>query len=87
MISNGTPEGDGAVAGVVATLRRAGLHARRSYKTTKNIGKLIQDAAKTRSRFCVILESATQATVKNMETQGQEGCEVSGIAAKIVRLK
>ncbi len=85
VISNGTPEADGAVAGVVATLRRAGLHARRSYKTTKNIGKLIQDAAKARARFCVILESATTAQVKNMRTQGQEPCGIAEIAARIAR--
>ncbi len=85
VLSNGTPEADSAVAGVIASLRRAGLHARRSYKTTKNIGKLIQDAAKMRARYCVILESATTAQVKNMGTQGQEACSVAEIAAKIGR--
>lgn len=85
VISNGTPEADGAVAKVVADLRRAGLHARRSYKTTKNIGKLIQDAAKMRARYCIILESAAAGQVKNMETQGQEACGVDQIAAKIRR--
>ena len=85
VISNGTPEADGAVAGVIASLRRAGLHARRSYKTTKNIGKLIQDAAKMRARYCVILESAAAAQVKDMGTQGQETCSVAEIAEKIGR--
>ena len=85
VISNGTPEADAAVASVVASLRRAGLHARRSYKTTKNIGKLIQDAAKMRARYCVILESAERATVKNLATQGQEECGASEIAEKLRR--
>ncbi len=83
VISNGTPEADGAVAGVIASLRRAGLHVRRSYKTTKNIGKLIQDAAKMRARYCVILEGADKAQVKDMGTQGQEECSVAEIAGKV----
>jgi histidyl-tRNA synthetase len=83
VISNGTPEADAAVAGVVAALRRTGLHARRSYKTTKNIGKLLQDAAKMKARYCVILESAGQATVKDMTTQGQEACGVGELASKL----
>lgn len=83
VISNGTPEADGAVAGVIASLRRAGLHARRSYKTTKNIGKLIQDAAKMRARYCVILENAVAAQVKDMTTQAQESCSVAEIVEKV----
>lgn len=86
VISNGTPEADAQVAPVLAQLRSAGLHARRSYKATKNVGKLIQDAAKLRARFCVILESGTQATVKNMDAQGvQESCALSDIPSRIAR--
>jgi len=85
VVSNGTPEADASLAGVIATLRRAGLHARRSYKTSKNIGKLIQDAAKARARFCVILESAAQATLKNMETQAQEPCALGELAGRLRR--
>lgn len=83
VISNGTPEADGAVTGVIAALRRAGLHARRSYKATKNVGKLIQDAAKLRARFCVILESATNATLKNMDEQTQAAVPVSELVQAV----
>lgn len=85
IISNGTPEADGAVPGVLAALRRgeprapasnapplAGLHARRSYKTTKNVGKLLQDAVKARARFAVIIESATEATIKDLKSGIQD---------------
>lgn len=41
--------------GVVAQLRRAGLHARMSYKTTRNVGKLLKEAEKARARFAVII--------------------------------
>ena len=36
-------------------VREAGLHARMSYKTTRNPGKLIKDASAARARFAVIL--------------------------------
>ena len=40
----------------VAQLRRAGLHTRMSYKATRNVGKLLKDAEKSRARYAVILE-------------------------------
>jgi len=49
-----------------------GLHARRSYKSTKNIGKLLQDAVKCNARFAVIVESATEATIKDIRTSVQD---------------
>lgn len=77
VISNGTPEADSALGGVVSGLRKAergtpGLHARRSYKATKNIGKLLKDAAACGARFAVIIESAGEATIKNMVTNEQD---------------
>jgi histidyl-tRNA synthetase len=84
-----TPEDQAAAAAAVAptlaALRRAGLHARRSYKATKNVGKLIQDAAKQRARFCVILEGATTATLKDLSTQGQQTVPVAELAARLAR--
>lgn len=55
-----------ALRPLLAQLRRAGLHARRSYKTTRNVGKLLQDADKCGARFAVILESPTSAKVKDL---------------------
>ncbi|MEE8154954.1 MAG: histidine--tRNA ligase [Phycisphaerales bacterium] len=40
---------------LVSELRRAGLHVRHSYKTTRNVGKLLSEANKVRARFAVIL--------------------------------
>ncbi|MBL0926625.1 MAG: ATP phosphoribosyltransferase regulatory subunit [Phycisphaerales bacterium] len=45
------------------------MHARRSYKSTRNIGKLLQDASAQRARFAVIVESAELATIKNLDTR------------------
>jgi len=80
VISNGTPEADAQLAAAVASLRHAGLHARRSYKATKNVGKLIQDAAKSGARFCVIVESDTGASLKNLVSGDQLPVPIADLA-------
>ena len=79
MISNGTESSDAVLGTVVTQLRRAGLHVRRSYKATKNVGKLLQDAAKAGpggrgAKYAVIIESGEgdgKATLKNLDTGEQ----------------
>jgi histidyl-tRNA synthetase len=84
VISNGTDAAEELVVPTLAALRRAGMHARRSYKTTKNIGKLIQDAVKQRARYVVIIESPEAATVKNLDTQAEEkGVPVAEVGGRI----
>ena len=56
---------------VLAALRRAGLHARRSHRATRNIGKLLQEADKAGARYAVILESQDKAQVKNLHSKEQ----------------
>ncbi len=48
------------VSGLVAELRSAGLHARMTYKTTTNVGKLLKEAAQQDARFAVIVEGDSQ---------------------------
>lgn len=48
------------------------LHARSSSKTTKNIGKLLQDAVAQKSKLAVIIESADEATIKDLRTNTQD---------------
>lgn len=45
------------------------LHARHTYKTTKNIGKLLKEASDQHARAAVIIESGQHATVRNLETR------------------
>lgn len=71
VISNGTVEADGAVRGLVARLRAAGLHARTTSKATKNVGKLLQEASALHARAAVIVESTTTASVKDLKTGEQ----------------
>lgn len=67
VISNGVVESDAAVAPMLARLRRAGLHARRSYKSTRNVGKLLKEASDAGARYAVIIETASEVTVKNLD--------------------
>jgi len=63
------------VPGVVASLRQAGVHARLSYKTTRNVGKLIKDASACQARHVLILSDAAaqgQAELKDMDSGEQK---------------
>lgn len=67
VISNGSPESDAAVTPTLAALRKAGLHARRPYKATKNIGKLLKDASDQDALYAMILEDGGMVTIKDLE--------------------
>jgi len=71
VISNGLPESDVMVRPLVAACRAAGLHARHTYRTTRNVGKLLQEAGAARARFAAIIEGAAGVTLKDLET-GQQ---------------
>lgn len=83
VISNGTPESDAAVAPLLAQLRRQGLHARRSYKATGKIGKLLKEASDTHSRFAVIIESPTEITLKDMDNNTQDRGPTADLLTRI----
>ncbi|MBL9030336.1 MAG: ATP phosphoribosyltransferase regulatory subunit [Phycisphaerae bacterium] len=60
------------------------LHARHSYKATKNIGKLLQEASACHARFAAIIESAEHATLKNLDTRHEEKhIPLDSLAARI----
>jgi histidyl-tRNA synthetase len=59
------------IAPTLALLRKEGLHARRSYKSTRNVGKLLKDAAAAGARLAVILESPAEFTLKNLDSNEQ----------------
>jgi histidyl-tRNA synthetase len=71
VISNGSPESDAAVTPTLAAMRKAGLHARRSYKASKNIGKLLKDASDQGSQYAIILEDAGEVTIKDLDQNKQ----------------
>jgi histidyl-tRNA synthetase len=71
VLSNGTPQAEEQVKPIVATLRKQNVHARHTYKSTRNVGKLLQEAAGMKARVALIIESASHATLKDLTT-GQQ---------------
>ena len=76
------------VAGLVADLRRHNLHARQSYKTTRNVGKLLGDAGECRARYAVILgselaENPPRIALKILDSGAQETIPLADLASTI----
>jgi len=74
-VINGREDGAEALDGLVADLRAADLHARHSHRATRNIGKLLGEAGKVRSRLAVIIGKELDAgnvVLKSLETGEQE---------------
>lgn len=76
------------VPGIVAELRRGNLHVRNSYKTTRNVGKLLGDAGKCRARYAVILgselaEQPPRVALKNLESGEQETIALADLAGRL----
>ena len=73
---------------VVGKLRMAGLHARMTYKTTRNVGKLLKDATGSRARFAIILDdnfiNQETCSLKNLDgSQQQEGLSLDAVIAAV----
>ena len=87
VISNGTPEADALLTPTVSALRRAGVHARRSGKSTKNVGKLLKDAGDANARFALIIEGADEATLKDLDTgvqtKGPRAAQIDALKAAL----
>jgi histidyl-tRNA synthetase len=62
-------QGAARVPGVVATMRRHGLHTRFSYKSTRNVGKLLKDAGK--ARHALIVGDGDTMQLKSLDTGEQ----------------
>ncbi|MBN4060267.1 ATP phosphoribosyltransferase regulatory subunit [Planctomycetaceae bacterium AH-315-I19] len=98
VIPNGSEEAEAALAPTLAQLRKgereAGsvstwahrpVHARRSYKATRNVGKLLKEANAVHAKYAVILESGEHATVQNLDTKEKhENVSLDKIASKLI---
>jgi len=86
-----TTEGEpGRFLGLIAGLRRAGLHARHSYRATKNVGKLLGEAGKARARFAVILGRELEAgniVLKDLDAGEQREVPLNNLADELLRLR
>ena len=77
---------DAFVAPTIASLRKAGVHARMTYRATRNVGKLLTEAAKSNARFSVILGEELadgKVVVKNMDTGEQSEIPQTDIVSHI----
>ena len=71
VVGNGDSGAEAQVKPLVAALRQRGVQARHTYRTTRNVGKLLQEAAASRARHAVIVESASTCTIKDLVTGEQ----------------
>jgi histidyl-tRNA synthetase len=79
--------GAAVMLGVVGQLRRAGLHTRFSYRPTRNLGKLLKEAAASGARQAVILDDAAatgQAGVKDLLGGRQIDVAISNLTRQLV---
>jgi histidyl-tRNA synthetase len=84
LISAGDPAAEAALPRLVGELRRAGLHVRHPYKATRNVGKLLGDAAKCRAHAAVILGAEVaegRAAIKDLASGGQELVPIADLVA------
>ncbi len=65
-----TDDAAGRIPALATSLRRQNIHARFSYKTTRNVGKLLKEAAVVSARFAVILDDDGM-QLKNLATGEQ----------------
>ena len=70
------------VPGLATTLRQQGIHARFSYKTTRNVGKLLKEAANTNARFAVIVEDDAM-QLKDLKSGEQAPITANDLLSKL----
>ncbi len=79
-------DADMHLAPTVASLRSAGLHARMTYRATRNVGKLLMEADKTNTRFTIILGEELvrgNVVIKNMDSGNQTEIALDDIVSHV----
>jgi hypothetical protein len=70
VLPNGTPEAESVCKQLVAKLRELGVAARHTYKTTRNVGKLLQEASASKAVAAIIVEGESVLTLKVLQGPG-----------------
>jgi len=73
-VVSASDEGDAILPTITSSLRTNGVHTRQSYKTTRNVGKLLTEAAKANARNVIILGGELEkgnVVVKNLASGEQ----------------
>lgn len=87
LVSVGGEKAESLLPGLMYDLRRSGIHTRRSYKTTKNVGKLMKEASAVNAQYVVILGEELEqgeVVVKNMQDGYQFQVVVTQLAENIL---
>jgi histidyl-tRNA synthetase len=83
----GSETGAERLPATVAGLRQTGWHTRFSYKATRNVGKLLQEAGSVNARYAVILDDQVTdgaCSLKNLRTGEQnDGVELLDLAHQL----
>ena len=78
-----TDAGAKALPGCVAMLRRADVHTRFSYRTTRNVGRLLKEADAVGARYAVLLDddvAGGTVQLKDLSAGGQEPVAIKAVA-------
>ena len=89
LLSAGEDGTDERMIATMHALRNAGMHARRSYKTTRNVGKLLSEAAKSGAKLAIIFgEECAQGrvVVKDLGAASQEDVAFDDLKEHLDRL-
>ncbi len=81
-----TDQGAAHVTEQVAHLRRGGIHARFSYKTTRNLGKLLKEAGNARARYALILDDQAAegaAGLKDLDSGEQATVQLDALVDRL----
>ena len=77
-----TDDAEPTMRQIVAQLRREGFHVRHSYKSTRNVGKLLGDANKSRAMSAIIFGNGAAAghvDFKDLQSGEQESVQIAAI--------
>ncbi len=79
-----TDAGAVQVPGIVGQLRRGGLHARFSYKASRNVGKLLKDAVAAKARYAMIVgDTPGSVQCKDLGSGEQVECALGDAVVRI----
>lgn len=85
-VAAATDSGAAKLLEVVAGLRREGIHCRFSYKSTRNLGKLLKEAHTQKAHYAVILGDEVKentAQLKNLESGQQTELAIDKLARQL----
>ncbi|MFW5653945.1 MAG: histidine--tRNA ligase [Planctomycetota bacterium] len=88
LLSTGDSRAEAMLPRMLLDLRRAGVHARRSYRSTRNVGKLLKEASASGARYALILGKELEedhVVMKDLKAGEQSMLSVPKVAEEVLR--